>query len=221
METRAHFHAELDALKGRVIALFELVEASRQGATDAALRHDTGVARTVIDGDREINQATCDIDEACLHMLALEQPVALDLRRIVGYARAVINLERLADEAVVVAEGALTGAGLPGDCDTALEALANHTAHMFRLATKAFVDDNIDDALEVCHIEEKGRELVITAMRTITEALSECHAAPDASVRAILAARCFERMCGYAANLAETVVFILKGATLSQQCQPR
>lgn len=221
METRAHFHAELDALKGRVIALFEQVEMARQGATNAYLQHDVAAARTVIDGDKEINQKTCDIDEACLRLLALEQPVALDLRCIVGYARMVINLERLADEAVVVAEGALTGAGVPGESDKALEELAVHAAYMLSLSSRAFATDNTDDALEVCHIEERGRELVIAAMRAISEALSQCQAAPEASVRAILAARCFERMCGYAANLAETVVFILRGATLSQQCQPR
>ena len=126
METRSHFHAELDALKGRVVALFSLVEASRQGALAAYLRQDLVVARQVIEADKAINQQTCDIDESCLRLLALEQPVALDLRRIVGYARAVINLERLADEAVKVAEGALTGAGLPGDCDRSLETLAEH-----------------------------------------------------------------------------------------------
>ena len=221
METRAHFHAELDALKGRVIALAELVEAARKGAVAAYMKYDALEARRVIDGDREINKQTCDIDEACLRMLALEQPVALDLRRIVGYARMVINLERLADEAVVVAEGALSGVGLPGDCDVNLESLSSQAARMFALASGAFSKDSVDEALEVCHMEEKSREMLVTTMRCITEGLSNSHVAPEASVRAILAARCLERMCGYAANIAETVVFILKGATLSQQCQPR
>ncbi|HCR13070.1 MAG TPA: phosphate signaling complex protein PhoU [Solidesulfovibrio sp.] len=221
METRSHFHAELDALKARVTALFDRVEASRQGAVAAYINQDAGVARQVIEADRGINQQACDLDEACLRMLALEQPVALDLRRIVGYARAGINLERLADEAVGVAESALNGPGLPGDCDTSLESLAAHAQRMYALATQAFVEDDTDKALEVCRLDEKAGELAMSVMRCISEALSNCHAAPEASVRAILAARCFERMAGYASNLAEVVVFILKGATLSQQCQPR
>jgi len=221
METRSHFHAELEALKGRVIQLSERAEASRQGAVVAYLQHDLEVAHKVIEADKDINRQTCDIDEACLRLLALEQPVALDLRRIVGYARAVINLERLADEAVTIAEGALTGVGLPGECDKALDALASHVGRMYNLASRAFAVDDLDEAMEVCRLDEKARELAVDAMRCITEALSQCQAAPEAAVRAILAARSFERMGGHAANIAEILVFILKGATMSQQCQPR
>ena len=86
-------------------------------------------ARQVVDGDGRINEQTCAIDEACLKLLALEQPVALDLRRIVGYARAVINFERLGDEAVTIAEAVLSGAGLPGSPDSALRTLAEHAQH--------------------------------------------------------------------------------------------
>jgi phosphate transport system protein len=221
METRSHFHAELEALKGRVTQLFGLVETSRQGAVAAYLRHDLAAARQVIEGDRSINQQTCDIDEACLRLLALEQPVALDLRRIVGYARVVINLERLADEAVNIAEGALTGVGLPGDCDMALKDLSEHVGEMFSQASRAFIADDLDGALEVCRLDEKARELAVAAMRCITEALSLCHATPEAAVRAILAARSFERMAAHAANIAEILVFIVKGVVLSQKCQPR
>lgn len=221
METRSHFHAELEALKGRVIHLADLVEASRKGAVTAYLEHDLVTARQVIEADRIINQETCDIDEACLRLLALEQPVALDLRRIVGYARAVINLERLADEAVNIAEGALTGAGLPGDCDKTLETLAAHVAHMYALASKAFAADDMDGALEVCRLDEKARELVVDSMRCITGALSQCQASPEASVRAILAARSFERMAAHTANIAEILVFVIRGVVLSQKCQPR
>lgn len=221
METRSHFHAELDALKGRVIELIEHVETSRREAVTAYVNHDGDIARKVIEGDKLVNKQTCDLDESCLRLLALEQPVALDLRRIVGYARVGINLERLADEAVGVAEGALSGPGLPGECDTALEALAAHTGHMFHLAGRAFAEDSLEEALEVCRLDEKGRELAVESMRCITEALTHCQSSPETAVRAILATRCFERIGGYAANIAEVVVFILKGATISQQCQPR
>lgn len=221
METRSHFHAELEAVKGRVAALCSLVEASRQGAVAAYLDHDQAMARQVIEADRVINQEACDIDETCLKLLALEQPVALDLRRIVGYARAVINLERLADEAVNIAEGSLAGAGLPGECDGALKELSGHVADMYAQATSAFVGDDVAAAMEVCRLDERARELVVVAMRCITETLTQCQATPEAGVRAILACRSFERMAGHAANLAEILVFIIKGVILSQKCQPR
>ncbi|MYL83099.1 phosphate signaling complex protein PhoU [Desulfovibrio aerotolerans] len=221
METRAHFHAELEALKGRVTALCGLVEDSRQGAVAAYLGRDLGMAKQVIEADRVINQQTCDIDDACLKLLALEQPVALDLRRIVGYARAVINLERLADEAVNIAEGALAGAGLPGDCDGTLQRLSEHVAAMYALAARSFVGDDVDAAMEVCRLDEQARELAVAAMRCITQSLSQCQASPEDGVRAILACRSFERMAAHAANIAEILVFIVKGVVLSQKCQPR
>ena len=221
METRAHFHAELEALKGRVAALCGLVEDSRQGAVTAYLGRDLGMAKQVIEADRVINQQTCDIDDACLKLLALEQPVALDLRRIVGYARAVINLERLADEAVNIAEGALAGAGLPGDCDGTLQELSEHVAAMYALASRAFVGDDVDAAMEVCRLDEQARELAVAAMRCITQALAQNQASPEDGVRAILACRSFERMAAHAANIAEILVFIVKGVVLSQKCQPR
>ena len=221
METRSHFHAELDALKDQVTALASLVERSRQDAMTAYFDQDMDLARRVVAGDKVINDQTCAIDEACLKLLALEQPVALDLRRIVGYARAVINFERLADEAVTVAEGALSGAGLPGPSDAALRALAEHVEAMSATTVAAFDGDDLDEAMTVCRHDEKARQLAVAAMRQVTDVLARGLASPEATVRAILAARSFERMAAHAANIAETVVFIVKGATLSQKCQPR
>ncbi len=220
METRSHFHAELDALKNRVVQLGTLVQHAREQAVAAYLRQDAAAARRVIVGDAAINRQTCEIDEACLRLLALEQPVALDLRRIVGYARAGINLERLGDEAVTIAEGALTGGGLPA-ADTGLEALAEHVGRMCSMAVAALEKNDLDQAIAVCHLDEIASELAVAALRHATEAISQCLASPEAAVRAILAIRSFERMGGHAANVAETLVFIIKGVIPSQQCQPR
>jgi len=220
METRSHFHAELDALKGRVTHLAALVRQAGQDAVTAYFKQDRDVARRVTDGERTVNEEACDIDEACLKLLALEQPVALDLRRIVGYSRAVINLERLGDESVNIVAGVLAGTGLPGPCDTALRNLGEHVVRMCTATVAAFEADDVPQAMAVCRLDETARELAEAAMRHITEELSRCLASPEATVGAILAARSFERMAAHAANIAETVVFIVKGTALSKQCQP-
>jgi phosphate transport system protein len=220
METRSHFHAELDALKGRVSQLAALVDQARQKAMAAYFRQDMDAAQQVVEGDGPINDQTCAIEEDCLKLLALEQPVALDLRRIVGASRAVINLERLADEAVTIAEGSLAGPGLAGPLDGALEALAEHVGRMCLQTVIAFDADDLTAAMGVCRLNEQARGLAEEAMRRITDGLSQCQASPESSVRAILATRSLERMGAHAANVAETVVFVLKGATLSLQCQP-
>lgn len=220
METRSHFHAELDALKDRVSQLAALVEESRREAMAAYFGQDMDAAQRVVEGDALINDRTCGIEEDCLKLLALEQPVALDLRRIVGYARAVINLERLADEAVTIAEGALSGAGLPGSLDGALKSLAEQVGRMYARTLTALAADDMAAAMEVCRDNEQARELAETAMRHLTEVVSRSETAPESSVRAILTARSLERIGAYAANVAETVVFVIQGATLSQKCQP-
>ena len=220
METRSHFHAELDALKGRVSHLAALVDEAAQHAITAYFNQDRAAATALENGDRGINDLTCDIDEACLKLLALEQPVALDLRRIVGYSRAAINLERLGDEAVTIAEGVLAGAGLPETDDVALRALAEHARRMCAAAVAAFDADDVSQAMAVCRLHASARELAEAAMRRITDELSRCLASPEATVRAILAARSFERMGAHAANVAETIVFVVKGAALSKECQP-
>lgn len=221
METRSRFHAELEALKGNVVALFGLVETARRNAVSAYIQCDQAMAMQVVEADRDINQLTINIEESCLKLLALEQPVALDLRRIVGYSRVAINLERLADEAVKIAEGARTDARLPGYSDSALTELSRHAASMFALAAKAFAEDDVDAAFAVYRVDARARELAVAALRAITEALADCSATPEAGVRAILACRSFERMAGHAFNIAEAVVFIVKGVLFSQQCQPR
>jgi phosphate transport system protein len=221
METRSHFHAELDALKERVSRLATLVEQSRQDATAAYFEQNMEAAQRVVGGDAAINDQTCVIEEDCLKLLALEQPVALDLRRIVGYSRAVINLERLADEAVTISEGVLTGAGLPGSLDGALKALADQVGRMYARTMAAFADDDLVAAMDVCRLNDQARTLAEAAMRHITDVLAKSQASPEATVRGILAARSLERMGAHAANVAETVVFVLEGATRSQQCQPR
>ena len=208
-------------LKVDVLHMMHLAQDAVQKAVASLLDHNAAQAREVIDADREINDYECRVDSESLKILALHHPVAKDLRFIVGFMRMLVNIERLGDEAVNIAEGALVGAGLPGDCDGALMELSDHVAGMLALASRAFVEDDVDAAMDVCRLDERARELAVAAMRCITEALSRCLAAPEDGVRAILACRSFERMAGHAANLGEILVFIVKGVILSQKCQPR
>jgi len=221
METRSHFHAELDTVKSRVAHLAALVETARRDAVAAYFEQDMDAAKRVLAGDGAINDQTCCIEEDCLKMLALEQPMALDLRRIVGYSRAVINLERLGDEAVAVAEGALAGGGRIGPPEAGLKVLAEHVGRMCVQTANAFNADDVEAAMDVCRCNKQARELAEAAMRHITGILSRQEASPEVTVRAILTARSLERIGAHAANVAETVVFVIKGATISQRCQPQ
>ena len=208
-------------LKVDVLHMMHLAQDAVRKAVASLLDHNAALAREVIDADREINDYECRVDSESLKILALHHPVAKDLRFIVGSMRMLVNIERLGDEAVNIAEGALAGAGLPGECDCALMELSDHVAGMLALASRAFVEDDVDAAMDVCRLDERARELAVAAMRCITQALSQCQASPEDGVRAILACRSFERMAAHAANIAEILVFIVKGVVLSQKCQPR
>ena len=105
-DTRAtrHFAAELDDVRQRLLAMGRLVEERIQLAIHALLDRDANRAQTVIDHDREINEFQVEIDNRCLTMCALHQPVAVDLRSLIAAMKIASDLERVGDLAVNIAE---------------------------------------------------------------------------------------------------------------------
>jgi len=100
-----HFHRELEKLKKRILALGAMVEERVYMATKAIENNDSDLADKIITSDYEIDEMEVDIEEECLKILALYQPVAVDLRFITAVIKINNDLERIADEAVNIARG--------------------------------------------------------------------------------------------------------------------
>lgn len=216
----SHFHQELGQLRMTILQMASLAERSVSKAVNAFFRRDADLAQEVIEGDRAINQLEVDVDRISLRLLALDQPMAGDLRFIIGCMRIAVSLERIGDQAVNVAERALflsTRPPLPPN--PAMEQLAETALDMFQTVIRAFIDENADQAREVCRMDDRADELNVTVLKTLLDYMVKEVPAVERSVQTIIAARCLERVADEATNIAESVIFITLGVNIKHHCQ--
>ena len=207
-----HLEHELDRLKRRILALGALVEDNLRIAFQAIEQRDRDKARRVIVGDFEIDQQEVEVEEECLKLLALYQPVAGDLRFLVAVIKINSELERIGDLAANIGERAVSLARehpvpVPGGfavmaertgaiLEKALDALVRQDAATARLVLAA--DDEIDALYRDLIEELKG------IIRTYPEHL-------DATVLLFHVARYLERLADHATNIAEDVLYMVEG----------
>lgn len=216
----SHFHQELGQLRMTILQMASLAERSVSKALTAFFRRDADLAQEVIEGDRAINLLEVDVDRISLRLLALDQPMAGDLRFIIGCMRIAVSLERIGDQAVNVAERALflsTRPPLPPN--PAMEQLGETALDMFQTVIRVFIDENTEEAREVCRMDDKADELNVTVLKTLLDYMVKEVPAVERSVQTIIAARCLERVADEATNIAESVIFITLGVNIKHHCQ--
>src|SRR5437870_7258733 len=135
-----HLERDLDNLQRHLVTLAASVEEAIHKATRALQQRDAGLARQVIDGDNEIDEEENHVEEECLKILALHQPVAVDLRRIAAAMKINTDLERMADLAEDIAERALRLSQLPEiPIPEKLQGMTDVATSMVRQSLDAFV----------------------------------------------------------------------------------
>ncbi len=219
MEKSTHLEQELVSLRLQVLEMAAYAEKALEKALQSLLERNTDLAQEVIDMDRNINKLECDIDEGSLRLLALEQPVAKDLRFVVGIMRIIVNLERVGDEAVNIAERALLlSLRPPLPFSHVLEDLANVSLEMLRSAIKALKDEDPDIAQRVCDMDYRANELDLSVLKKLIDYMLQETPAIERSVHTILASRSMERVGDLSTNVAESVIFIVKGVNIKHRC---
>jgi len=217
------FQKELEQLKVKVLQMAAYTERALDRALNAAVNRDADVARVVIDSDREINAMECEVDNLSLRLLALDQPVAMDLRFIVASMRLVVDLERTGDEAVNIAEQAILLAQVPqGPPIPELAALGAQVAEMFRKAVHSFRDQDPELARQVCAADSLADDLNMKVLKCCMEAeAQECGLTHlDRAIRSVMVARSMERIGDLSTNIAEATIFVVKGVSIKHHCQP-
>jgi phosphate transport system protein len=208
-----HIDREIERLKKHLLALSAVVEESVQGAIDCLDTPDAAAAARLIDGDEAIDMAEVDIEEDCLKILALHQPVAIDLRFVIAVLKINNDLERVGDEAVNIAERALFLAQHPpidleifdySEMAAKAQAMLHHSLDALvtldaRLARAVGAADDEVDALN-----RQMYEQVQQAMRRHPEQA-------EALVHYLSISRHLERIADYATNIAEDVVYMIEG----------
>lgn len=219
MPAPTHFHQELANLRINVLEMAAHAEKALEKATTALLTRDAELAQDVINHDELINELECVIDEKSLRMLALEQPVAKDLRFIVGCMRTIVNLERIGDEAVNIAERALILSHRPAlPFNHILEELSNLCLEMLRSSINAFKEEDPEMAQKVCDMDSRANELDVTILKKLIDYMLKESSGIERSVHTILSSRSMERVGDLCTNVAECVIFIVKGVNIKHKC---
>jgi phosphate transport system protein len=221
MEIRRRFSQELEDLKLEVLRMAALTESALSKSLQALFERDSDIAEEVVEGDQEIDLLEIEIDRRCLRTLALYQPMARDLRFIIGCMRVCVNLERIADQAVNIAERALYLNQRPAlPHQPLMEQLATISADMLTKAVSAFSNGQTNQASEVCQMDDKADELNLKILKHFIDYMISEVQSVDRSVNTIIISRCLERCADLATNIAEAVVFIVEGVDIKHYCQP-
>lgn len=217
------FQKEMEQLKVKVLQMAAYAERALDRAIAALSGRDAELARQVIDSDREINVMECEVDNLSLRLLALDQPVALDLRFIVCCMRLVVDLERIGDEAVNIAEQAVLLSKLGnGIASQDLTSLGSQVMGMFRKAVKSFRDQDQELARQVCADDSVADELNMKVLKQCMDAnVAESGSAGlDRAIRTVMAARSMERVGDLSTNVAEAAIFVIRGVSIKHHCSP-
>jgi phosphate transport system protein len=207
-----HLQRDLESLQRKLLALAASVEEAIHKAICALQQRDVDAAREVIAGDSQIDEEENSIEEECLKILALHQPVAVDLRRIAAALKINAELERMADLAEDIAERALHLAGLREVAvPPKLQRMTDLAASMVRRSLDAFVELNSREARNVCRLDD---EVDRHNNEIIEELIGMMQASPEsveAGLSLFSATRHVERIADHATNVAEDVVYLVEG----------
>jgi len=206
------FHRDLNELKLNLLKMATLAEKAVEDSITSLVKRDAALAAKIIAGDETVNQLELAIDDQCLRLLALQQPMARDLRFITSAMKINYDLERIADQAVNIAERAEELAKRPTiSCCLDLPAMAEMTYGMILKSIDAFVNQDAKLAEEVCRKDDEVDELNEVILRQVLDFMATHTPAIRRAIHYIIIARCLERVADHCTNIAENVVYIVEG----------
>ena len=206
---------EISDLKINVVRMAQLTEEAVSQSIASVINRDSKVAEAVIMGDGAINSMENVINEQCLKLLALRQPLARDLRLITATMRIITDLERIADQAVNIAERALElNLREPLTLPIDLRFMAELALQMVRTGIDAFVQQNPQLALQVWQRDVEVDTLDDEYIRKLLNFMLEETPAVMRAVHYIIIIRNLERIADLATNICEDIVFIVEGKVI-------
>jgi phosphate transport system protein len=210
-----HLALDLDNLQRRLMDMASRVEESVFKATRALQARDPRSAQDVIVNDAAIDDLENALQDDCLKILALNQPVAGDLRRIAAVFSITTDLERIGDMAVEIAERAIALAEFPTPpTPSQFHRLTDLVTSMLHQALDAFVHLDARLARRVVRLDDEADRLHAEAIGELIDAMKADPAAVDGGVSLFSAARHLERIGDHATNIAEDVVYLVEGENI-------
>ncbi len=213
MDIRKSFHQDLDLVRGEVVRLAGMVSESLAQATQVILESDLEVAEAIIRNDDVLDVLTLDIEERCYQLLALQQPMASDLRTLLTDLRMAAEIERSGDLVVNIVKSARRMYGVQIDpvLRGMIDQLGQKVGRLFRLSIDAYVDEDIALAAALDDMDDEIDQLHANYIKAIFESHERQHSDVQISVQLALVGRYYERIADHAVNVGERVQYMITG----------
>ena len=222
---RQHFIQELDQLKMTILNMAAMTRRALEKAMQSYRQRNDALAREVIEGDRKINELELEVDKASLRLLALEQPMARDLRFIIGTTKISNELERIADQAVNIAERTQFLCQPPRmEPVPAMDQLMGVAGSMLNKAVSSLLNLDPKEAQEIRQMDDQADLFTLEVLQTLIDYMVQSTPTAEKrllntrrSIQTIIISRCLERVADLSVNIGEHVAFIVTGTNIKHR----
>lgn len=212
MAPRENFEKNLSELQGKLVEMVDLTTVIIELSFTALKTQDVELALKVIDNDNEIDDLENEINQMAIWLMAKEQPVARDLRRIVSIIKISAGIERIADFAVNIAKSTIMIGKQPSLLDLSqLEQMKITGVMMLKKAIESFINEDINLAKEVGELDDKVDAMNKETYETLTLYLKTHADDTDQLVQMLFVNRYLERLADHVTNIAESTAYLIKG----------
>ena len=209
---RKHFSRELEKIKKLILSLGAKVEEQVRMATQAVETHDAELAQQIIKSDYDVDEMEVEIEEECLKILALHQPVAVDLRFLIAVIKINNDLERIGDQAVNIAERVDVIAKRDlSDLFFDYTSMGEKVQEMLKMSLDALVSMDYDLAYSVVMRDDEVDQIKSDAYDRIKQAMSNHPDKIGYLINLLLISRHLERLADHTTNIAEEVIYLIEG----------
>ena len=209
---RKHFSRELEKIKKLILSLGAKVEEQVRMATQAVETHDAELAQQIIKSDYDVDEMEVEIEEECLKILALHQPVAVDLRFLIAVIKINNDLERIGDQAVNIAERVDVIAKRDlSDLFFDYTSMGEKVQEMLKMSLDALVSMDYDLAYSVVVRDDEVDQIKSDAYDRIKQAMSNHPDKIGYLINLLLISRHLERLADHTTNIAEEVIYLIEG----------
>jgi phosphate transport system protein len=218
-----HFHNQLDELKQKLLLMCERAESLVDLAVESLLTRDLGKAEAVLAGDRDVDELEVEIESMAVELLALQQPMARDLRFVISAIKASSDLERVGDHAVNIAQSAQRLIADKSDITPggAIEEMARRARQMLGQAIDAFVRADGGLGRAVCLMDDEVDKLNDELFRIVVTHILEDPKTISMALELLLVGRNLERVADLSTNIGEDAVYFAEGKQIKHHLEDR
>lgn len=210
---RKSFHQSLDEIRQEMVQMAALVTEGIPRATEAMLAGDMTEAQSIIDGDDPLDAKAVELEETCYQQLALQQPMAGDLRSIVTALRMIAEIERSGDLVVNIAKGSrrIFGTELPARLRGLIGQMGEEATRLFRLSIDSYIDEDAGVAAALDDLDDRLDSIHREYIQEIFLVHNAGEMGVQAAVQLALIGRYYERIGDHAVNIGERVRYMVTG----------